>query len=348
MSTFVALAKGTGARLPPLSRGCSVCFARSRPAIVHTRNLAALEATCRRGSPACRCASTASTAATSAISTARNRRYQWVRRAVSAVCHQYVALSRDLEHYLRDGVGVPAARVEQIYNGVDTRAFRAAPDERDGRSTAARSPTRISGSSARSGACSRSRIRLTLAQRLRARASQLRRSRGDAHAAGHGRRRAAARQRSSACWTRPGCAIWRGSRASAPTFRTSCAGSIASCCRRWPKASRTRFSRRWPRVCRSWPPRVGGNPELVDDGVDRRAGAGRRTASAGAGDACAISTTRRWRAGTAGQAGARSSGTSASIGWSRHYRSLYDRLLAGAHVHRRRPRGRPTRLQADE
>jgi sugar transferase (PEP-CTERM/EpsH1 system associated) len=35
-----------------------------------------------------------------------------------------VALSRDLEKYLIERVGVPAARVEHIYNGVDTERFK--------------------------------------------------------------------------------------------------------------------------------------------------------------------------------------------------------------------------------
>jgi len=39
-------------------------------------------------------------------------------------------LSRDLERYLRTDVGVPAARVEQIYNGVDAVKFRPADDGR--------------------------------------------------------------------------------------------------------------------------------------------------------------------------------------------------------------------------
>ena len=38
------------------------------------------------------------------------------------------------------------------------------------------------------------------------------------------------------------------------TCRMSCAGWIASCCRRWPKASRIPSWRRWPAACRCWPP----------------------------------------------------------------------------------------------
>jgi sugar transferase (PEP-CTERM/EpsH1 system associated) len=41
--------------------------------------------------------------------------------------HRYVALSRHLEQYLTGSVGVPAARVSRICNGVDTERFRPAP-----------------------------------------------------------------------------------------------------------------------------------------------------------------------------------------------------------------------------
>jgi sugar transferase (PEP-CTERM/EpsH1 system associated) len=36
----------------------------------------------------------------------------------------YVALSKDLEGYLVDAIGIPSARVTRIVNGVDTEAFR--------------------------------------------------------------------------------------------------------------------------------------------------------------------------------------------------------------------------------
>jgi sugar transferase (PEP-CTERM/EpsH1 system associated) len=36
----------------------------------------------------------------------------------------YVALSRDLEQYLRDAIGVPQKRITQIYNGVDIDLFQ--------------------------------------------------------------------------------------------------------------------------------------------------------------------------------------------------------------------------------
>jgi sugar transferase (PEP-CTERM/EpsH1 system associated) len=53
-------------------------------------------------------------------------RYQWVRRAFRPFVTRYVALGPDLESYLHHRVGIPAARIEQIYNGVDTGRFQPA------------------------------------------------------------------------------------------------------------------------------------------------------------------------------------------------------------------------------
>ena len=119
---FVELRKapGHGVRLfPQLFR----VFRRLRPAIVHTRNLAALEA---------------SIPATFAGVPVRvhgehgrdvgdldgsNRTYRMVRRMHRPFVTQYVALSQDLERYLVDAIGVSPRRIERIINGVDTQTF---------------------------------------------------------------------------------------------------------------------------------------------------------------------------------------------------------------------------------
>ncbi|MGZ9075939.1 MAG: glycosyltransferase, partial [Burkholderiaceae bacterium] len=56
------------------------------------------------------------------------RRYQWVRRAYSPFVSRYVAVSEDLERYLRDRVGIAADRIVQLYNGVDTERFHPGRD----------------------------------------------------------------------------------------------------------------------------------------------------------------------------------------------------------------------------
>ncbi len=97
---------------------------RLRPAIVHSRNLAALEMQ----------------AVTLALPGVRrvhgehgrdvydldgsNRRYNRLRRALRPLIHRYVAVSRDLAGWLEGPIGVPPERISQIYNGVDQERFR--------------------------------------------------------------------------------------------------------------------------------------------------------------------------------------------------------------------------------
>ena len=97
---------------------------RLRPAIVHTRNLAALEM-----QPAAWAAGVAVR-----IHGEHGRyvedldgssvRHQRIRRLYSPFVHRYVALSQDLAGYLSGRVGVAPGRIEQIYNGVNADRFR--------------------------------------------------------------------------------------------------------------------------------------------------------------------------------------------------------------------------------
>ncbi len=67
-----------------------------------------------------------------------SRKYQRIRRLYRPFVTHYVALSKDLEHYLGRDVGVEPARIAQIYNGVDTARFSPAAKGR-ARSMAVRS-----------------------------------------------------------------------------------------------------------------------------------------------------------------------------------------------------------------
>lgn len=122
---FVALGKppGHGARLyPALVR----LLRRCRPAVLHTRNLAALEmqpAAAWAGVPL-RVHGEHGRDAEDIDGT--SRRHQWMRRVYSPFVHRYVALSRELGGYLVQRVGIRESRVTQIYNGVDTLRFRPA------------------------------------------------------------------------------------------------------------------------------------------------------------------------------------------------------------------------------
>lgn len=97
---------------------------RLRPDIVHSRNLPALEA------------SIVAAFAGGALRVhgehghdihdigGRSRKYRLLRRFCRPFIHRHIALSQDLERWIRDDVGVPARDIVQIYNGVDTERFK--------------------------------------------------------------------------------------------------------------------------------------------------------------------------------------------------------------------------------
>jgi sugar transferase (PEP-CTERM/EpsH1 system associated) len=101
-------------------------FRRERPAIVHSRNLAALDATIPAWAAGVPVRLHGEHGRDFADPDGRNVRRQWLRRAYRPFVTRYIALSPDLEHYLVGPVGIPPQRVEQICNGVDTVRFRPA------------------------------------------------------------------------------------------------------------------------------------------------------------------------------------------------------------------------------
>lgn len=98
-------------------------FRELRPAIVHTRNLAALECQVPAWLAGVRGRVHGEHGRDVEDLDGSNRRLQWARRLYRPFVHRYVALSRDLAGYLQQRVGVPDARIAQIYNGVDSRRF---------------------------------------------------------------------------------------------------------------------------------------------------------------------------------------------------------------------------------
>ena len=96
---------------------------RLRPAIVHTRNLAALEMQ----------ASALLLPGTRRVHgehgrdvhdlDGSNRRYNRLRRMLRPFIHRYITVSRDLAGWLESTIGVPPERISQIYNGVDQERF---------------------------------------------------------------------------------------------------------------------------------------------------------------------------------------------------------------------------------
>ena len=100
------------------------------PAIVHTRNLAALEASVPAWFAGVPARVHGEHGRDVGDLDGSNRRYQRVRRLYRPFVTRYVALSKDLADYLRGPVGVASVRVAQIYNGVDTTRFAPAPHGR--------------------------------------------------------------------------------------------------------------------------------------------------------------------------------------------------------------------------
>jgi len=62
-----------------------------------------------------------------------NRKHNLLRRALVPVIDRYIPVSRDLDRWLQDVVGIPAAKRRLIDNGADTERFRPAPVAADAR-----------------------------------------------------------------------------------------------------------------------------------------------------------------------------------------------------------------------
>jgi sugar transferase (PEP-CTERM/EpsH1 system associated) len=98
-----------------------------RPAIVHTRNLGALEAQVpawAAGVPG-RVHGEHGRDAEDVDGT--NRRHIQMRRVYRHFVHQHIALGAELAGYLRTKIGVPETELAAIYNGVDHQRFSPAP-----------------------------------------------------------------------------------------------------------------------------------------------------------------------------------------------------------------------------
>lgn len=123
---FISLNKppGHGIKLyPRLFR----LFRQYRPAIVHTRNLAALEAAVPAWAAGVRTRVHGEHGWDVSDPGGMLRKNQRIRRAYSPFVKRYVALSGHIERYLVERVGVAAERIERICNGVDTARFHPAP-----------------------------------------------------------------------------------------------------------------------------------------------------------------------------------------------------------------------------
>ncbi|MEP7207676.1 MAG: TIGR03088 family PEP-CTERM/XrtA system glycosyltransferase [Casimicrobiaceae bacterium] len=105
-------------------------FRELRPAIVHTRNLASLEAVVPAWVAGVPVRIHGEHGWDMQDPHGIRRRYRVVRRLYRPFVSRYIALSRHLEDYLVDQVGVPQSRVARIANGVDTVRFAPASGAR--------------------------------------------------------------------------------------------------------------------------------------------------------------------------------------------------------------------------
>ena len=102
-----------------------------RPDIVHTRNLAALEAQVPAWLAGVRGRVHGEHGWDVHDLDGSSARYRWLRRRFRPIVRRYIPLSRELEHYLRATIRVDDARITQIYNGVDAECFHPAAGGRE-------------------------------------------------------------------------------------------------------------------------------------------------------------------------------------------------------------------------
>ncbi len=124
---FISLRKPPGHLFKLFPRLVRI-FRELKPAIVHSRNLAALEVTVPAWLARVPVRIQSEHGRDVDDLDGSNIIYQWVRRAYNPFVSRWIALSRDLETYLTGRVGIPVRKVTQIYNGVDAGRFHPAAD----------------------------------------------------------------------------------------------------------------------------------------------------------------------------------------------------------------------------
>lgn len=94
-----------------------------RPALVHTRNLSALEAQAVAAAAGVRARVHGEHGRDIYDLHGRSRKYNLLRRTLRPLVQRYIAVSQDLARWLADTVHVAPQRIAQIYNGVDSQKF---------------------------------------------------------------------------------------------------------------------------------------------------------------------------------------------------------------------------------
>ena len=98
-------------------------FRQLQPDIVHTRNLATLEAQLPALIAGVPYRVHGEHGRDMHDLDGTSKKYQLLRRLFRPMIHRYIALSLDLKRYLQEQIGVPEDRISHICNGVDTEKF---------------------------------------------------------------------------------------------------------------------------------------------------------------------------------------------------------------------------------
>ena len=106
-------------------------FRQLRPAIVHTRNLSALETQVVAALAGVRGRVHGEHGRDIYDLYGKNRKYILLRKLVRPFVGHYIAVSKDLQNWLTDTVGVKRGRTSQIYNGVDNIRFHPSQTPRE-------------------------------------------------------------------------------------------------------------------------------------------------------------------------------------------------------------------------
>lgn len=96
---------------------------RLQPAIVHTRNLATLECQFAATLAGCKTRVHGEHGRDIFDIAGKSRKYKLLRKLFRPVISRYLAVSKDLQAWLIQEIGVKPQRVTQIYNGVDNASF---------------------------------------------------------------------------------------------------------------------------------------------------------------------------------------------------------------------------------
>lgn len=98
-------------------------FKQLNPDIVHTRNLAAMEAQVVAAIAGVKARIHGEHGRDIFDLEGKNRKYNLLRKIIRPFIHHFIAVSKDLEQWLINTVNVPSTRVHQIYNGVEHLRF---------------------------------------------------------------------------------------------------------------------------------------------------------------------------------------------------------------------------------